>query len=241
MRLKLLAVLPFILLTSCSINDDFKYESEGYQKLEIGNTCQIDDVKNVDIDWVNGSIFVNETENDYISFYETQAEVPLYYKVDNATLYIKLAKSGMPARIINRLEKSLYIDLPIDTNNINMKTVDTYVNLNPSTNVNEVSINSVNGYYNIPKMFAHILNISAVNTSYFTRLYPYPEEIFTVNLDLVNADIEIGYKGECGYAVNWSGINSTFESALDEYKIGQEQLKINFDGVNSRLYVFQAS
>ena len=239
MKLKLLSLLPFVLLTSCTTINGYNYEEDGFIALS-DNNIKLDNVKNVIVDWVNGSVSLEQSEEDYLFLTETKTDYPLYYKVTNETLTIKLVKSGMPSRILNKLEKNLYLVLPKEFGDIQLDTVDTYISSYTDITINKATLNNVNGYFGTQTYHAKETYLNGVGTSYSFSYYQVKlEERVDLNVNTVNADINIGFAKEDGYEIKWAGVQSTFSSDYGSmYSFGAGRMKIDFNGVKSNLSLF---
>ena len=239
MKLKLLSLLPFVLLSSCTIINGYNYEDDGFVALS-DNSVTLNNIKNVTVDWVNGSISLEQSEEDYLFLSETRTDYPLYYKVTNETLTIKLAKSGMPSRIINKMDKKLYLVLPKEFGELQLDTVDTYVNSYTDLTIDKAVLNNVNGYFGTQTYHAKETELNGVGTSYsFSYLSVKTENSINLEINTVQSDINIGFDKVDGFDIKWTGVQSTYSTDYgDMYSFGAERIKINFKGVKSNLSMF---
>lgn len=239
MEFRFLTILPFVLLTSCTVIDGYKYDAEGFVELD-GQNLTLDDINSVTVDWVNGSVYFEQSDADYLSLRESITDYPLYYKVDNGALTIRLTKSGMPSRIVNKMDKTLYVYLPESINYLKLDTVDTYVSIYAEVHLNKAEFNTVNGYVGTQTYKARETKINSVGTSYsFARSVPYENEDINYYISAVQSDINMGVKKEDGFDVKWNATQSTFSNDKNnQYQFGEKRNKIEFNGVKSNLSIY---
>lgn len=256
MKLRILAILPILLLSSCDIVDGYNYADEGYQKYS-GEVTDFTDIENINVDWLNGSVSIGQNYDNIVSFYENDSDYPLYYKVDGKELNIKVVKSGMTSRHLKKLDKSLYLSLPAFTNKLTVSTVDTSIQMYGNVEVESGSFNTVNGYFSAEKYCAKSTKINSVETSYYFTYMKCPNSELIkstpddepsdapvylkheVDIDAVSASIQIGVDKINGYKVNCSGVKWDFQGLNGGKKnYGDELLEIDFDGVSSSLSLF---
>ena len=215
MKLRFLTILPFVLLTSCTVIDGYKYDAEGFVELD-GQNLTLDDINSVTVDWVNGSVYFEQSDADYLSLRESITDYPLYYKVDNGALTIRLTKSGMPSRIVNKMDKALTVYLPESIDYLKVDTVDTFVGVYMEVHLDKAEFNTVNGYVGTQTYKARNTKISSVGTSYsFSRLISYENERNSFNISAVNSDVNMGFKKDDGFDVRWNATQSTFTNDIN--------------------------
>lgn len=131
----------------------YKYDNGG--NFTAGDTTLNSSIKNLDIDWVTGSVTVEYHDEDTVIVKETSNvsldnDTKLRWQLEGDTLTVKFAKSG--ARIKSNTEKHIVITLPADTEGgtakIKNTTGEIYVKggiwneLNTNTTTGSVSVSS---------------------------------------------------------------------------------------------------
>ena len=237
--LRLLAIIPVVLLTGCSI-DDYTYDEEGYVKLD-SDSLELDDITSLDVDWINGDISIGYSSLDVLNVRESDSDYPLYYKITDHNLSIKLAKNGMPSRIINKIDKTLSIALPPTFDKLTVNAVNTYVSVYSYTKINTGVFNLVDGSFNSYIYAAKETVIDAVNNPFYFSFVDTIMENSTVldhnmKISAVSSNITMGISLDNGYEVDWTAVDCHFVAPYqNEKSLGEKKLKIAYNGVRSNL------
>ena len=239
MKAKILAVIPILLLTSCDFYNHYIYDDEGYQRFD-GTLLELEGINKLDVGWVNGSVSIVQSDRDFLTAGESSSKYPFYYKIEEGCLSIKLAQSRLPSRIVNKLDKSLYVYLPVSFEEINVDAVNSSVYANV-IDIKKDRYNCVRSTFSAERILAHETDFNLVSTNcYVSYMECYKEENIKqkVSIDAVESEVTFGVDYVAGYIVDWDGIRSTFTSDnKNQKRFGKEKLNIDFDGVKSSLHL----
>ena len=239
-RIKLLGLLPILLLSSCSLYNDYVYNDEGYAPLS-DYSLDLTNIKNLDLNWVGGYISIYQDPEATPSISETRSEYPLYYKIDNDTLSIKFVRPHLPTRILNTLSKDLYIYLPLTFSSLRVEAVSSSIYMR-AVEIDEGSFDLVNTPLNAYYYVANKTRIDAVSSEVnFSPLVCYKNDESAylehkVDINAIQSSIGLGFAKDCGYIVSWDGIRCTYYSDYNNQKeYGNKLVKVDFEGVKSTL------
>lgn len=148
----LILSLSITFMVSCRdtlINTQYNYNNADSYTFGEGK-IEASKIKNIDIDWIDGNVFVDYSEDSNIRFYEAYSkdikdEFKMHYNVLGNTLYIKFAKATKNL-IYDGGRKNLYIRIPntitLNTFECNMVSSSTTVK---ALKADTIHIHSVSG------------------------------------------------------------------------------------------------
>ena len=236
----LLLLLP-LLFTSCSDSpyDDFVYANEGYIKLE-GSSLELDNITDLTVDWINGSISCVQGNSSLLSFSESTSDYPLYYRIIDNSLTIKVAESGTSSRVISNLNKDLTLTVPSLFNGLNIEAIKTKVEIKNEFTIKDGTFSMVDAslvidHYRSAKTAFNLVNVPlTINHLDIDKDKNYS----STSLNIVNRNATIGIKEENGYHIDWSGVNSTFASEYeDEKDYGDHKVRMGCKVVNGKVNI----
>lgn len=253
-RIKSLLLLPVLFTLGCSISGDYKYDDTGYQVLD-GASLSLDNIHNVEVNWVNGNVYCSQSAETTITVSETESEYPLYYKIKDDELSIQLTKSGTSSRVIDKLNKDLTLSLPASLYTLSMNLVKTKANFDGNVAMNKGEFNIVDGKCSFEtyaasesnfKITNADLDIKCLDVSYSQKnimltdgeggyqLLGEPQE-HKIDINVVNASIKVGINSEIGYKLDWTQVNSRFicEYGENRYDYGNKLINLDVNAVNA--------
>lgn len=243
-KVKILGLLPILLLTSCNFYNYYTYDSEGYMPLD-GKYEHFSNIKKLDLNWIGGLIYISQDIEEELTVNETSTDYHLYYKVSGDCLYIKYAQSGLPARIYNKLEKNIYITLPLVFDSLKVDAVYSSLSLS-AVDVNTGNFNIVDGsiyahYYQAKKtsldLVSSFVSFAPINCLKDSEGNYLPHEI---DIDGVQSNVTLNYFRKQGYIVDMDGIQCNFISDYNNaLEYGNKLIKVDFDGVKSDLNMYE--
>lgn len=244
-KLKFLLFLPFISLSGCNLSvfkGDYHYNSSDYVSLEEHELSIENGIENINVNWINGkiNIFLNDTNECNIK--ESATSYPLYYRNNGSTLDIELAESGISSDTINRLNKTLNIYIPMNTRKLTLSSVNTTIKGSGDVNVEEINVRAVNGSLEFDLLSCLNSSFDLVNcTTKIKEVCSYrlfsslPKHV--MEIDVVDATIELGIDEKHGYNVDFYAVNGEFKSDYKEKNYGEGLIDISFDGVDGSLII----
>ncbi len=223
-------------LTSCDIAVSSMYHYEDASSYTMGGTELTETIREVDIDWVSGSVTVSYHDGDHVVISETSSgkldeDSSLYYRVTGDTLEIEYAKSGVFTNF--NFSKDLTVLLPRDEQlrELSFETVsadiaveDVYVSecevecvsgqveLNLLGTLEEVSIDTVSG--NVSLM-AHdgLRGLDVNSVSGNVEVFLHSDASFAVEFDSVSGDLD------SDFAFKKTGKRYVVGNGTSEYEI----------------------
>lgn len=133
----------------------------------------VNDIRNIDIDWISGKVRVEEYNGDRIEFYEENSsgldeDEKMRYLVENGNLKIKFKKSKKIASFLfnNSFSKTLIIKIPSslsnELSNFEVDCVSSKVEID-NLIANNISIEAVSGEIDINNVISEALNVETVS------------------------------------------------------------------------------
>lgn len=143
--LSLLAIIP---LCGCNVKSEYHYDNaDQYVEYKEAVTIDNNDLDSLIVNWVSGDVIINQKDGP-LSFKETTGNaskyLPLYYRTFNNGVEIQFVKSGTDNDLVNNLQKTVEITVPLHYTDIYINTVsaDSVININT---MHEIDFNSVSG------------------------------------------------------------------------------------------------
>ena len=248
----MIPILSLTLLGSCGIN---KYRYEDHERYTSGSDFTLtEEVKEIEVNWINGDITIVQGETTSISVKEENYEDhPLYYFLDGTTLNIKYVEYGTSNSEINALEKDLTIMIPTTLPDIEIDMINGECNFALQTLCNDVTVNLINGNINICSISADEIELDTVNgniniesinaTSLSIDKVNGNSNIknitkaISIDINAVNGIDTICVPESLGYKVEHDSIG-TFTSDYDNSKTyGDKLVDIEYDGANGILNI----
>ena len=251
-KLKYLLFIPLILATGCTTSDaTYHYDETGYQELE-GTTLSLDNIHNVNINWVNGNVFCTQSQSEVIVLEETESEHPLYYKIKDGELSIQLVKSGTSSRVIDKLNKDLSITFPVSLYNLSMNLVKTNAKMDGKIALEKGDYNLVDGKCSFNaysasesdfNLVSADLDIKQVDVNYLTKevvngdivQYTSEPQKHKIDVNVTNASVKFGIDSEIGYKLDWSQVESRYicEYGEGRYEYGNKLIEMEVKAITT--------
>lgn len=152
----------------------FNYSFDDASKYSIADgKISVDDIRELDIDWVAGKVKIEEYSGDKIEFYEENSselseDNKMRYLIDNGKLKIKFRKSfvGIGFVSFKPLNKELVIRIPVSMEDglaeLKLDNVSSSIEIDALI-ANTVLIDSVSGEINIKNLIAKKLDVETVS------------------------------------------------------------------------------
>lgn len=228
-----LFLLP--LLSSCVIHNYGTYEYQNSDKYsEYATETEIESqVKELSIDWVNGTVTV--TKGESFSFSEESKGKPLYYWYRENKLDIRFAKNGTSSKEFNNFNKQLFVTVPYDLESLTIDIVNGnhQINLN---NLNRLDVDVVNGSGEVELNSVKNILLDVVNGSgEYTIKSTSVAEIY--DFDTVNGSITLNLDKSRGFDVNFKAVNGRLNNNFTQPESENNRYKINFDSTNGSLTI----
>ena len=163
------AVLAFGLMagtTGCA-EESFAYDDAN--KYSVGTAELTGNVTDLEVDWLSGSVNVAYGDVSNVTFSETSEDTlsddfTIRYWLENTTLHIKYAKSGVKLTNVDCPEKDLTVTLPkaLSLTSLEIDSVDAAITVT-DVSANEVEIETIAG--NINASFDAVQEISLDSVS----------------------------------------------------------------------------
>lgn len=242
------AGISMVGMTACDSTEYFTYADAG--KYSAGGANIESTITDIEIDWVSGNVNVAYGDVENVTFSEQaqetlSQETTMHYWLENATLHIKYAKSGIKLTNMEQPAKDLTVLLPASLvlNELEIDSVDANVTVT-DLNVQDVEIDNVAG--NIDATFAsiHDFSVSLVSGNATMRFATVPKEGDYSN---VHGDLTLYLPADTGFTAEMSKINGSFESEFDTIKQGDEYVcgnganEYEFETVDGDIFVKKLS
>ena len=155
-------------ISGYSYDDSDKY-------LVANGVVNVNDIKNVDINWISGKIKVIEYDGDNIEFYEEGSssldeDNKMRYLVEDGNLKIKFKnlRKFISLSLFNPFNKTLVVKIPTtynnEFNNFTIETVSSSVEIE-NLNAKNISIEVVSGGVDIENIKSEVLKVETVSGS----------------------------------------------------------------------------
>lgn len=157
-----------VLLGGCSMVVKGSLDYEDADKYTTGGATLRNEIDEVEVNWVNGSVNIDVHDGDGIRFAETakqklDEETALHYWVNGKTLIIQFSAPGLDEDKTEDLEKALTLSLPKDLTlkDLSVNTVDADLEAK-QVQVKEFCFESVGGDAQVEAMTAKEIDASTV-------------------------------------------------------------------------------
>lgn len=217
MKKALLSLLPAFLLTSCTIslghfNVSVSYKDE--DKYVIGDLITNSEIKDIEINYLNGHISIVPSTDDAFKAVETTSkevedDVKMRYYVSGTTLYIQPAKSG--TRVYGNATRNLSIEIPTNYT------------------MNSIEIDSVSSDIDI-NVDATFLELNTVSGEGKMKVGSFS----TIKVDTVSMDVEVNITSDIGVEVDIDTISGKLDNQISKV---DHLHRIDFDSVSGDLTI----
>lgn len=153
-----------IFFTGCSKNVKITYYNS--TEYEAGNRTIKKGISRLDVDWYSGKVVIQHHDKDTIIVEENNKGLKLDMLkvqtwVDEGTLSVKFAKSGVKTNTFKRSNKILYITLPIEKKlyEVRMRTESASLELD-GVNSDKIIVSSSSGDVKLNDVSTNYLNVS---------------------------------------------------------------------------------
>ena len=228
-------------MTACNA-EKFSYDNSN--RYSVGNASMTSAVTEVEVEWLSGKVNVVYGDVERVSFAETSAEtltddITLHYWLDNTTLHIKYAKSGIMLTNQQYPDKELTVTLPssLSLNKIEVESVDadiTLTGLNATeievesiagnivcelATVGELSVESVSGNVDVKAAALTEFDVEAVHGDISLTCQQAPKR---GSLDSVSGAVLLTLPKETGFSVEIENASGSFESEFEMVQNGNK-------------------
>ncbi len=187
--------------TQCGSNSLNYDHSELYTP---GGTSITDPVESLSIDWVSGSVVIEQTDDSCISFSET-ANRPLsdttalhWHRDHDGELNIQFARSGkFGHKQLENLNKQLVVRVP------------------RTMALDEINISSVSADVRLNNIRPDDLDLDMVSGSVLAVFDNLPKEI---NIECVSSDVTLLIPPSAGFTLSQHGVSCEFETDIPTVK-----------------------
>lgn len=207
-------------MTACNV-ERFTYDDA--ERYRVGATNVTGNVTDLEIDWLSGNVNVAYGEVETVTFSETSKETlteenTVHYWLENSTLHIKYAKSGIKLKNEDYPEKDLTVLLPasLALKGLEIEAVEANVALT-GINADDVEIDNISG--NIDAAFGTVreFSVSVVSGNASMSFATAPTEGEYSN---VHGDLTLYLPEGTGFTLEVEKLNGSFESEFDTVKQG---------------------
>lgn len=144
-----LVILSTFIFTGCNEAIEGTIDYKDADKYTIGNAIIKEEVKEVNIDWISGSIKVEQTSNEILEVKEECSEdlkddYRVRWYLDGTTLYIKFSAPKIILDIHSKKELSVRLPASVNLDKVNINTTSATTNI-ADLKASEVSLVSVSG------------------------------------------------------------------------------------------------
>lgn len=265
---KMLCLSLFALsLESCLLNINGSYTYNNSEDYSVGNAEIYDTVRNVDIDWISGSVKFEVTDENYLYFIEENSlsytkskRVHYFYDEDSRTLKIKFCKSSNQV-LFNDLKKNITIYVPQNYNSLVLKantvsadiisfvpcisnaeidTVSGNAKVKGAEEIQDLEFNSVSG--DLSCTADTIISLNSDTTSGDVSVTIKNSNKMT--FDSVSGDVYVACPKKLGFVVDFDSVSDNFKTNVyvstkdSKYYYGNKGLKIEMSSVSGDLEVY---
>ena len=208
-------------MSACNNAEYFRYDDA--ERYKAGATNVEGNVTDLEIDWLSGSVNIAYGDVESITVSEISEEtlteeLKVHYWLENSTLHIKYAKSGIKLKNGEQPEKELNVLLPasLTLQGLEIESVEANIHL-ANLNVMDVEIDNVAG--NTEATFGAVREFSVAvvsgnaNMSFATA----PTEGEYSN---VHGDLTLYLPAETQFTIEVEKLNGSFNSEFDTVKQG---------------------
>lgn len=208
-------------MSACDNVERFTYDDAG--KYSVGASSVTGKVTDLEIDWVTGSVSVAYGDVENVTFSEKSEETlteenTVRYWLENSTLHIKYAKSGVKLSNKNAPEKDLTVVLPtaLTLDDLEINSVEANVSLR-NIQANDVEIDNVAGDLDAAFDSLREFSVSVVSGDAIMRFATAPTDGEYSN---VHGDLIMYLPEGTGFTLEVEKLNGAFESEFDTVKQG---------------------
>ena len=207
-------------MTACNVE---RFDYDNAQKYSVGGANVTGNVTNVEIDWVAGDVNVEYGDVSAVTFSETSEDtitddVTLRYWLENTTLHIKYAKSGLKVTNESLPDKALKVVLPssLALNSLEIDSVDAEIAVN-GIKTADLDIESVAGNVNATLDGVRDFSVDMVSGNVELRFISAPAEGEYQN---VHGDLTLYLPEGTGFTLEVEKMNGSFNSEFETTQNG---------------------
>lgn len=242
-------IAVFCLLTGCvkvrnSVSTPVSYKYGNSDKYIAGNgSIQTSQVKNLDIDWVSGSVSVIQGSGSEVRFYEeykgtVDDDFVMRWYLDGTTLKIRYRKAGTLVGDIS--DKHLTVEVP---SNLILSNLDVdYVSCDVNVQANAVNyaFDGVSGSLNLKADTPRIVDIDTVSGSLNMEFARCPDKL---EIDAVSGNATVIIPSTSGYSASFDSVSGSFKSSIPmtidgkRYIAGDGKSDFSFNSVSGSVEI----
>lgn len=222
-------------MTACNV-EHFTYDDA--ERYKAGPANLTENVTELEIDWLLGNVNIAYGDVDTVTFSETSeekvtADMTMYYWLENSTLHIKYAKSGIKLTNETQPSKDLTVLLPaaLSLKELDLELVDANAALT-GINADEVEIESVAGKINASFGSVREFSVTSISGDVDMRFATAPIEGEYEN---VHGNLTMYLPENSGFTIEAEKLASAFECEFDTVKSGNRYVYGN--GANEYEFV----
>ena len=244
--MKKAGAIIFVVVVVClalTIGNLKTYKYADGSKYTAGDARITDTVKDIEINWVAGTVnIVTYNGNDIVLSEESNGKLSekkkMHWQMDGKTLRVQYAKSGSFG--ISNLNKDLTVKLPksLSLDDVNITIVSASVEAE-IPEADKLKVITVSGEVEVTCEQVNDVDASTVSGELALRFGRAPEKI---EADGVSGNVKITLPEKSGFKVEFDsvsgGVNSAFSMERkddDEYVCGDERCMIDVDTVSGNL------
>ena len=233
----LLIMFSLLLLTGCKINIEFNGIRYGnaseYSVLDEKEIEGLNEVTRVEINWVSGSITINNSEEANIKE-ENSGNYPLYYRIKDGKLTIQFCENETKNKDIKNLKKDLTISLNTNKYDIEINNVSSSLDVLLS-DVNKFNLDNVSGSGIIALENSNDIIINNVSGNLDLKVNN-TNELKTIDIDNVSGNFNIYLNNESKLIIDFDSVNGKLHNDI-LYLEGTHFIYVDIDTVSGSFYI----
>lgn len=215
-------LLSMSLLSSCKIIGRY----ERYENAELYTagdfTYSAADVKEVEIDWINGSIEIVQTDSAELSVTETSIKdihKTFHHYLDGATLKIKFCEAGAKTKVDNQF-KRLRVEIPASVH-LEIDSVSAPITIGEAT-LSSLSVETVSGKLTAENIHAPKVDIESTRADISLGLSAQT----IAEIETTSGDITLSLLKNMGATIVYETLSGKFTTEREYGKAGKKRYDI---------------
>jgi len=242
-------IAVFCVLTGCvkvrnSVTSPVSYKYDNSDKYIAGNgSVPASQVKNLDIDWVSGSVRVIPGSGSEVRFYEEykgalEDDFVMRWYLDGSNLRIRYRKAG--TLVGDTSDKRLTVEVP---SSLILSNLDVdYVSCDVTVQVNAVNygFDGVSGSLTLKADTPRIVEIDTVSGNLNMEFARCPDKL---DIDSVSGNASVRIPSSSGFSASFDSVSGSFKSSIPmtidgkRYIAGDGKSDFSFDSVSGSVEI----
>jgi DUF4097 and DUF4098 domain-containing protein YvlB len=197
-------------------------------------------ITSIDLDWVNGDIVVEKTNQTYFSYSEeflssstdsTNTSYLAHYYLDGTTLKIRYLENGVAYDDYHNISKRITISLPESLSKIKISSVSCTVKME-EVEISNVQLSSVSGDITMKNLLSNNVELNTVSGNITVTQ---TSTISKIKIDTVSSNCKMYLPDEIGYHCDFSVVSGSYYSSKKEsnqYSYFDEAMTIDYNSVS---------